>query len=775
MRLLRFLRRGCSWFFILIGLASAAVAGALWITLPPDKQAIDIPGLSAPVDVSFDQDGVPRIRAETLADGVAALGFVHARDRMFAMEVMRRAVAGRLAEIVGPAAVPSDSFMRRLGVRRAAVADLAGLDARTVGLLNAYARGVNAWVRQRGRFSSAESIALGAPESWEPVDCLLWAKLMGLYLSGNMRTELARLALAGKLPLARINELWPPDHALSHPDAALDMRYADAAAAALRQIPYFPQPFTLPSTASNEWAVDGQHSATGAPLLAGDPHLAYSMPGIWYLVRIDLPDGVLAGATSPGAPFLVIGRNKSIAWTFTSTGADVQDVFEETGIDAGHYAGPAGPLPYEMREERIKVRGAPDVALTVRTTRHGPVISDGMADQTHILAISMANLAPGDTAAAGLLALNLAHDVTEAGAAAPLISSPVQNLLVADRQRIALFVTGRVPIRAAGDGAAPVAGADGAHDWIGFASGAQLPHFVAPDSGHLVNATDRIAPENFPVFLSRDAYGDWRARRIRAMLQLKDRPTVLDFAAMQTDVVSEYAARLLPALRAVTPRDTLSAKALALVATWDGGMQADLPQPLIFNAWLDQFHDDIFAAHGLGRGSAASPAAEFTAFVIGAAETPTGSWWCAESCNALLARSLAHAMAGLAERFGPEPTAWRWGSAHHTIFADQALSAVPILGALTTVEVESSGDDSTVGRAGMAAGSFNAVHGASFRGVFDLADLDRSRFVVAPGQSGNPVSPSARNFVARWRVGETITLGPTPDRVVATLMLRPTP
>jgi penicillin amidase len=310
---------------------------------------------------------------------------------------------------------------------------------------------------------------------------------------------------------------------------------------------------------------------------------------------------------------------------------------------------------------------------------------------------------------------------------------------------------------------------------MGYASGSQLPHFVAPDSGHFVNANDRIAPEDFPVFLGRDAYGDWRARRIRAMLQLKERPTVLDFAAMQTDVESEYAAQLLPTLRAVIPGDTLSSKALALLVDWDGRMSADLPQPLIFNAWLAQVHDDILAAHGLGQSNAASPTAEFTAFVIGATQTASGAYWCSEPCSTRLAGSLAKAMAGLAKKYGPDPTSWRWGAAHHTVFADQALSAVPILGDLTTVAVESDGDDSTVGRAGMAPGSFNAVHGASYRGVYDLADLDRSRFMVAPGQSGNPLSRTARSFVARWRAGETITLAPTPARVSATLILRPVP
>ena len=244
--------------------------------------------------------------------------------------------------------------------------------------------------------------------------------------------------------------------------------------------------------------MDGRHSDTGAPLLAGDPHLAFGMPGIWYLARIDTPQGVLAGATAPGIPFLVLGHNSNIAWSFTTTGADVQDLFEETPAGANGYMTPDGPRPFTIREERIHVRGQPDEVLKVRETRHGPVISDLVAPQGPILALSMGNLAPGDTAATGLLALNHATDVESAGAAAAQITSPVQNLMVADRQRIALFVTGRVPIRRAGDGASPVEGADGAYDWIGWASGDQLPHIVAPDSGRLVNANERVAPAGFP-------------------------------------------------------------------------------------------------------------------------------------------------------------------------------------------------------------------------------------------------------------------------------------
>ena len=340
---------------------------------------------------------------------------------------------------------------------------------------------------------------------------------MGLWLSLNWRTELSRQSLAGRVPQQMIDELWPPAGGDGRPEAALSPGLRHAADELAAVLPRFPDPYTLPGSASNEWAVDGRHTATGAPLLAGDPHLAFGFPGIWYLARIETPDGVLAGATAPGVPFLVLGHNGHIAWTFTTTGADVQDVFIETPAGDGQYQTPDGPRPFVVREERIKVRGEPDQVLTVRETRHGPVISDLRDSGGPILAVAMANLAPGNTAAAGLLALNQARDVDAAGKAAAMITAPVQNLLVADRERIALYVTGRVPIRRAGDGSAPVPG-DGSHDWIGWASGEQLPHIVAPASGRLVNANDRIAPPDFPVFLGRDWFGDWRAARIRELL-----------------------------------------------------------------------------------------------------------------------------------------------------------------------------------------------------------------------------------------------------------------
>ena len=765
--------------FTILGVAVLAVAGivaaAVWFTTPRGSLTARIPGLSDAVDIGFDGDGVPRIHAASEMDAAAALGFVHARDRMFQMDLMRRAASGRLSEILGSATLPMDRMMRTLGLRNRAAADFAALPEETRNLLEAYARGVNAWIGQRGRFSGLEFLVLGAPEPWRPTDSLLWAKTMGMWLSMNWRQELARHALEGRVPQPLIDELWPrPDH-VPPPDARNEVksaRYADLARDLLAVLPQFPAPYSQPDQASNEWAVDGSHTASGAPLLAGDPHLGFGYPAIWYLARIETPAGVRVGATAPGVPFLVLGHNGHIAWTFTTTGADVQDVFIETAAGPGEYQTPDGPKPYTVREERIAVRGQPDETITVRETRHGPVISDlplirNQFDKNGpVMAVEMGNLRPNDTAAAGLLALNRARSVAEAGKAAPLISSPVQNLLVADGKTIGLFVTGAVPIRRAGDGWAPVSG-DGSHDWTGFASGEQLPHDVAPASGRLVNANEPVASPDFPVFMGLDEFGDWRARRIREMLARTDRHTPADFARMQTDAVSTFAQQILPTLLAVPLPEGLAARAQALLRGWDGAMAIAIPQPLIFNAWIDAFHALLMQRHGLAPFTG-GPEEDFIAYVL----SPAGAHWCAGDCAPLLRTALETAVRDLSARFGAEPGGWRWGDVHQAVFAHPVLRHIPVIGALATAMIAAPGDGTTVNQGGTNA-ALQSVHGAEFRGVYDLADLDRSLFMMAPGQSGHPLTRHAWDFLTRWRDGATITLGPTASVTTATIRLDP--
>jgi len=778
------LRRGLVGLGALLLLVLLGLAGALWWTLPPRSGTLALPALSAPVEIAFDARGIPTIRARSERDAFVAMGWLHARDRLFQMEMMRRGASGRLAEIAGEAGLRNDRFVRLLGLARRAEADLAALPQDTRNALEAYAAGVNAYVAARGRFAAPEFLLLGAPGPWRPADSLLWGKVMGLWLSGNWRTDLARGRLAGLLPPERLAELWPSDDSPGRPDLAAAADPAQLARVAAA-IPRFPGEAPLPDAASNAWAVAARRSATGAPLLANDPHLGFGAPILWYLARIELPGGrTRAGATAPGVPFIVIGRNERLAWGFTTTHSDTQDVFVERlagGPDA--YETPDGPRPFAVREEVIRVgsplslRAPREVRLRVRETRHGPVISDldappaGNAGDGTVLAVAMANLAPGDTAATGLLALNRARNVAEARAAAALVTSPPQNLMLADAEgSIALVLTGRVPVRRGGDGSLPARGWDGSADWTGWVPFGSLPHLADPPSGLLANANNRVAPPDSPVFLGRDWFGDWRDRRIRELLAARERHAPADFAAMQRDVVSLFARDLLPALRAAPRPAGAAGTAFDLVAAWDGAAAADRPEPLIFNAWVRELGRAALAAGGVPEGAwDASP--EFLRFVL--RPDGRGAHWCGpRGCPALAAAALEAATARLQARFGPDPAAWRWGAAHVARFEHPMLRFVPLLGALTRLEAETPGDGETINRGGLRA-DFANVHGPGLRAVFDLSSPTAALAVIATGQSGNPLSEHWGDMLQPWRDGGVVSLGERPSRPHAVVVLSP--
>ena len=775
----------------LLVLALGGLLGAAWWTLPARDGSLRLAGLSAPVEIAFDAHGIPRIAAGSEEDAWTALGWLHARDRMFQMETMRRGASGRLAEMTGAPALRLDRFMRLLGLERRAEADLAALPPEARRALDAYAAGVNAWIAARGRFAAPEFLLLGAPDPWRPVDSLLWGKVMGLWLAGNFRTELDRARLAAILPPERLADLWPEDRTPGRPDAPLQAAAAavptpvapprlaglDGLAGAL---PAFPGDAPLPALASNSWAVGAERSATGAPLLATDPHLGYQAPILWYLARVELPGGrVLAGATAPGVPGIVIGRNERLAWGFTTTHADTQDIFVERLVGADAYETPDGPRPFTVREELIRVRFGDPVTLRVRETRHGPVLSDldapqGRADGT-VLAVAMASLAPGDSAAAGLLALNRARSVAEAREAARLITSPVQNLMLADADgRIAMVLTGRVPVRRAGDGSVPVPGWDGRADWDGFIPFEALPHVEAPGRGLLANANNRVSPPGHPAFLGRDWYGDWRFRRIGEVLEAAPRHDAAGFAALQADTLSIFARETLPALRAMPRPAGLAGTAFDLLAGWEGQMEGARPQPVIFHATIGRFGRALLARAGVPE-EAWRPSPEFLRHVL--ADPAAGAAWCgAPGCGPMLAEALSRAVADLSPAHGPDPAAWRWSAAHPVRFEHQVLRFVPGLAALTRIASPSAGDGETVARAGLRPerdGVFGNVHGAGFRGVFDLSRPDGAHVVIATGQSGHPMSPHWADLLPGWRDGTLLHLGPAPAQPAGRVRLLP--
>lgn len=775
----------------MILLLLGGIAGAIWWSLPARNAEVALPGLAAPVAITLDTRGIPHITATSEEDAWAALGFLHARDRMFQMEMMRRGARGQSAAVAGAAALRLDRFMRLLRLEERATADLAALDAETRAALDAYARGVNGWIAARGRFAAPEFIALGAPEPWQPLDSLLWGKIMGLWLGGNWRMELERAGLAARLSPEQLADLWPEDTTAGRPDEPL-MQIESKASGALRgeglngaalaalgqHLPRFPEDAPLPEIASNAWAVGAGRSASGAPLLAADPHLSHSAPILWYLARITLPDGrMLMGATAPGVPGIVIGRNESLAWGFTTTHADTQDIFIEKLTEDGRYETPEGPRDFILHETEIAVRGAAPVAFRFRETRHGPVLSDldpsfaGKAGT--VLALAMASLSAGETSARGLLRLNGARDIKEARAAAEDITSPVQNLMLADRAGgIAMFIVGRVPQRRAGDGALPRPGWDGAAGWDGFLPFEAKPHVENPTSGVIVNANNRVAPADHPVFLSRDWYGDWRFRRIGAGLAAQPQHAPADFAALQMDRTSLFAAEALTAFRTLPPMEGAAGAALALLQAWDGEMDAARPEPLIFHATMRGFGRALLV-HAKLPADAFAPSPEFLrALLLG---SDAASRWCGEGgCAPLLAAALAEAVAALTPQYGADPRQWRWGAAHVAQFDHAILRFIPFLRDWLGLRAAPGGDGETVARAAFRGTGFAAVHGAGFRGVMDLAAPDGAFAVIATGQSGHPFSRHWGDMLPLWRDGALLPLA-APREVTGRIRLNPAP
>lgn len=788
-------RPGMRWLkrivYAIVGLGLAVLLGATavtWLSLPDAGATVSVPSLRDPVTVHRDGHGIPTIVAGNTGDAYFALGYVHAQDRMFQMDFMRRLGAGQLSEVAGSATLPIDRLMRTLGLYRLAERSAAALGPDERGAMEAYAAGVNAYL-DSGLLPSAPEFALlaYAPEPWRPADSLVWGRLMGMQLSNNWRDELVRAALAGRLPGDRLRELWPEpgdERPLNLPVKTGSL--APAAAVAARLLAALPD--GKAGGASNVWALSGRHTASGKPLLANDPHLGFTTPVLWYLARIETPDLSLSGATAPGVPFHVIAHNGRIAWGFTTTHSDTQDLFIEQvdPDDPTRYRTPDGPRPFETRSETLRVRGGPDETLDIRSTRHGPVISDlvGGAGPGTVLALAATALDADDQTAAAIRKLGHAADWDDFLDALSNFGAPQQNVFYADTDgNIGFAVPGKVPLRKAGDGFAPVPGWTGTHDWSGYVAFQSLPRTLNPPSGRIFNANNRIVPPDYPVFLAREWPGGYRARRIEARLEALGAATTDDMTAIQYDAVSLAARDLLPLLTAIQPEGLMARQAVAMLRGWNGDMAASRPEPLIFLEWLRQLNRRLFADElgpEFGRFWGLRPA------LVESVLTRRPHWCddkltdAVEDCADSVADALDDALAILGERYGDDPRGWLWGNAHKADFPHPVFRVVPGLSRLFGHRVATSGSDHSVkrgtSRISREATPHRHVHGAGLRVVFDLAALDRSRFVIATGQSGNPMSAHFSDMLPRWQAARFVEIAPSRDileNAAATLTLVP--
>lgn len=752
---------------ILAGLAlilglGAALAGLLaWLatSLPQEEGVLALAGPKARIALARDKDGVAHILAASEADAYFALGFAHAQDRLWQMELQRRIGAGRLAEILGERALPTDRFMRTLGLYRLAEAGLGRLSPGALAALDAYAAGVNANLAGRKGALPPEFAALMlTPEPWRPADSLVWGRLMALQLGANWQDELLRAKIGRKLSPSQIADLWPgyPDNQPVSIGLAPDL-----AGAMLAAIP----PILAPQLASNAWVVSGKRTASGKPLLANDPHLGFQAPILWYLARIQAPGLDLAGATVPGTPFHLLGHNGHVAWGITTTHGDTMDLFIEKPDGAG-YATPAGPMPFATRSETIKVRGGRQEILTVRETRHGPIVSDvlGARADGRILALAATMLAPDDRTAEAVYRLNHARDRAEILAALKDFHAPQQNILYAGADgHFGMVVAGRVPLRAGGDGTVPRPGWDGSYDWQGWIPFEALPRIEDPPEGFVVNANNKPVGRDYPYLLSVSWPEGYRAARIVEMLTGNHAATPADMAALQMDETSLMARELLPLLLARPAGDERAGRALALLAGWDGDMAADRPEPLLFQSWLVRLQEKLLQPW-LGQDAAAFGAIHprlIKAVLEGRHEWCKGGTTGNEACAALVSSSLAETLDRLEKRFGRDWAAWRWGTVHRARFDALLFGRLPVLDALTRQEAPMGGDDFTVQRGSFSVnedGLFVQHHGAGLRAVYDLDDLDASRFTIATGQSGNVFSRHWSDFFIRWTKGSALTL-----------------
>jgi penicillin G amidase len=519
-----------------------------------------------------------------------------------------------------------------------------------------------------------------------------------------------------------------------------------------------------PRYTSNNWVVDGRHSASGKPLLANDPHLDLGAPGPWYLARLKTPQNEIAGATAAGVPLVVIGHNRHIAWGFTTTTADVEDLFVEK-IDPSspsRYLTPTGSEAFATRRERIEVRGAKPVDIVVRATRHGPVLSDvlpaGAADPGYVLALSATFLGPVDRSPQALWEASHAADWPAFRNAWRNFVGPMQNTVYADDSgTIGFIAPGLVPIRKNGDGWLPAPGWTGEYDWQGFIPFDALPSGVNPPSGRFVSANNKIVPDDYPYFISRDWDLPNRAERINALLDANPLQTPATSAAIQADNLSRMAERLVPLMTRITPADPTSQQALELVKRWDFRMDREETAPLVFTAWLRQFSHMVL----FGRfGDAVAGYWDLRPEVMEAVLTKRRNW-CddpkrpgRQDCASRLLQSLAAALAELRRDYGPDMASWTWGRAHVAVFASPVLGRLPMVGGWIEPSIATSGAMDAVDHAPSLIRTdehpFRQVFGAGLRMITDLAAPEASQMIVAPGQSGNPLSRHFADLLRRW-------------------------
>ena len=756
--------------------------------LPKVDGKLQAEGLTEPVTVRRDSHGYIRIEATSIKDAVFAQGFVHAQDRLWQMELNRRLGAGRLSELFGDMALSTDIFLRRLGLSRAAKTDLEALNPEERELLTAYVNGVNAGRRSVGWRLPLEFRLLGCrPCDWTLEDSLTWIQVMSMDLCANWEQELLRGKIVAKLGPSGggLLHLWAQDGAISslpglEGAGKLFDRLTEIYEEAKSFLPNAGQP-----GASNAWAVAGSRSASGKPILAGDPHLVGRVPSVWHEVHLVAPGLDVCGVSFPGLPLVVIGHNQKVSWGITNSYADTMDLF----IERFHPEDPdlveteTGYQPVTKFSEVIEVKGGESVTEEVRVTRHGPILVES---EFGALALQWVNFEPSHPVAA-LLAMNRASSAPEFKEALRGWQAPSSNFVYADAEgNIGYLMAGHVPVRKKGTGLTPVPGWTGEWDWDSVLPFESLPGVDNPSCGYVVTANNPVVDADFPYHISWDCLGSARATRIESLLKQTEKHSVESFSEIQMDFHSEMGLRFARAYADFVPQGGGEAKVLELLRAWDGDGSADSAGMAVYQVMLlttlramlepvlgDDLYAEFLGASNNPLAVMAGHTGRYTTWLVQMLEQPERfeALGHEKSWNEVLQEGLSSATGYLEERLGPKTARWSWGRLHKLKF-QHALGINRWLGHLLNGPVLAvGGDTDTVFQTAVIPHqAFAQAWCPSWRQVVDMATPAAGRTVLPTGQSGHP---SSRNYMDQFQLWAAGRLRTHPTEFPHNLKLRP--
>ncbi len=753
---------------------AAYAAWAVQSALPQLDGVMNVSGLKAPVTVARDGHGVPTIHATNFDDLFFAQGYVTAQDRLWQLDVLRRYAAGELSEILGPDLLKHDREQRILGMRLAArkIVELATPQDRAN--FEAYARGVNAYIQShQGNLPLEFRILHYLPKPWTPEDSTLIVAHMVKDLNhGQYATALAREKILAKLGPELTADLYvnrsshdrPPVAETAPPAKPRGSDDDDDDNTPIENRNSVVENFSLSApgaedarlvVGSNNWVVSGAHTVSGKPLLSNDMHLGHQMPNIWYEAHLYCGDFNVTGVTLPGLPYVVVGHNQSVAWGFTNVGPTVEDVYVETFNEAGQYKTPAGWKEPEHRKEIIHVKGNPDVVVDIVLTRHGPIISDLVGEKRKIAL----RWTLQDGVRSPLFLVNAAQNWDQFRRAFSLFDAPGQNVVYADiNGNIGYQATGKVPIRANGDGSLPEDGSTDRNEWTGYIPYEQMPSVFNPASGIIATANSRIIPDRYRYSISDEWEAPWRSERIYRVLESGKKFTSADMLALQTDTYSAMdhftAQQLVLAVDHMKGASSARAKQAAeIMRSWDGRMSADSAAPAVEYRARQQLVSLLL-------GGKLGPAFADYHYSWGMQsvwlenvlrERPVR--WLSEKYpdyDELLNAALE---AAVSEPTTPkELNSWKWGGMNSIEIQHPIFGKVPFLRRWSGTGVNPQSGS------GYAVKAVTSSHGPSERFTADLANLDASTLNTVTGQSGNLFSPYYLDQWKAWYGGTTFNL-----------------